>query len=31
VMEDIHRWISEQADDVAVALEISPRSAAGAS
>jgi hypothetical protein len=30
-MEDINRWISEQADDLTVALEASPRSAAGAS
>jgi hypothetical protein len=30
-MEDIHRWISEHADELAAALEISPRSAAGAS
>ena len=31
VMEDIHRWISEQADDLTAALEVSSRSAAGAS
>jgi CDP-paratose 2-epimerase len=31
VMEDIHHWISEQADDLAVALDISPRSATGSS
>jgi len=31
VLEDIHRWISEQADDLAVALEIPPRSGPRAS